>query len=122
MNNNMDTHAVPPLEENLKKAVTEMLVLHLLSRREFYIGELTEQISTASHQVLHVVFPYAAIYRMLTAGFIEESKKRTAPDGRWRQYYRITAAGRERLKQQLEIYYRFVQGVGDILDSEDVQA
>ena len=29
------------LEENLKKALTELLILHLLSTREYFIGELT---------------------------------------------------------------------------------
>lgn len=121
MKNRSTESQVLPLEENLKKAVTEMLLLSLLSQRECYIGELTEQIRTASRQVLHVVFPYAAIYRMLTAGFVEETKKRTAPDGRWRQYYRLTDAGRERLAQQLGIYRRFIRGVDDILDGGDMQ-
>lgn len=29
------------LEENLKKAITELLILQLLSQREYYIGEIT---------------------------------------------------------------------------------
>lgn len=117
-----DFSTVPPLEENLKKAVTEMLVLYLLSQREYYIGELTEQIRIASHQALNVVFPYAAIYRMETAGYIEERKKRRAPDGRWRQYYGITETGRQRLAVQLGMYRRVVRGVEDILGSGDDQA
>ena len=31
------------LEDNLKKALTELLILYLLSQREHYIGELTDE-------------------------------------------------------------------------------
>ena len=103
------------LEENLKKALTEMLVLYLLSEREYYIGELTTAMREKSHRVLNIVFPYAAIYRLLDEGFIQEVKKRVAPDGRRRQYYQITDAGREYLSQLLSTYRRFTQGVADVM-------
>lgn len=103
------------LEENLKKALTEMLVLYLLSEREYYIGELTAVMREKSHRILNIVFPYAAIYRLLDEGFIQEVKKRVAPDGRRRQYYQITARGREYLSQLLSTYRRFTQGVADVM-------
>lgn len=103
------------LEENLKKALTEMLVLYLLSEREYYIGELTAVMREKSHRILNIVFPYAAIYRLLDEGFIQEVKKRVAPDGRRRQYYQITDVGREYLSQLLSTYRRFTQGVADIM-------
>ena len=103
------------LEENLKKALTEMLVLYLLSEREYYIGELTAVIREKSHRILNIVFPYAAIYRLLDEGFIQEVKKRVAPDGRRRQYYQITDTGRDYLSQLLSTYRRFTQGVADVM-------
>lgn len=103
------------LEENLKKACTEMLVLSLLSHREYYIGDLTETIHKASGGVLSIVFPYGAIYRLCRGEYICESRKRNAPDGRLRQYYRITEAGRSYLDQQLETYWKFTKGIGAIL-------
>ena len=90
------------MEEYLKKAVTEMLVLYLLSREDHYIGEIAELIRKMSRDTLHMVFPYASVYRMETNGYIQLSGKRIAPDGRSRQYYRITPAG----KQQLETVLR----------------
>jgi len=78
------------LEENLKKAVTEMLMLYLLSQKECYIGELTETLSQKSEGALSIVFPYGAIYRLEQEGYIADCGKRNAPDGRRRQYYRIT--------------------------------
>lgn len=115
MRNNPPDRTAISLEENLKKALTELLVLHLLAKQECYIGELTETIREKSQGVLNIVFPYAAIYRMLDDEYIMEVKKRIAPDGRRRQYYQITEKGREYLDQLLETYQRFSQGVADIL-------
>lgn len=103
------------LEENLKKAMTEVLVLHLLSIKDCYIGELTALIRERSGGVLTIVFPYSAIYRLEQAGYLIESGKRNAPDGRRRQYLQITDAGRDYLGQLKTCYARFSQGVADIL-------
>lgn len=103
------------LEENLKKALTEVLVLHLLSVKDCYIGELTTLIHEKSHGALTIVFPYSAIYRLEQAGYLAENGKRNAPDGRRRQYYRITGQGRAYLDQLMDVYARFSQGVTDIL-------
>ena len=107
------------LEENLKKALTEILVLHVLSVKDCYIGELTSLIYEKSHRTLNIVFPYSAIYRLQQSGFLTESEKRLAPDGRRRQYYRITKAGREYLWKLKDIYYGFSQGVAEVLSGED---
>lgn len=106
------------LEDNLKKALTELLVLFLLRQREYYIGELTTEIERRSGGALSIVFPYGVIYRMTRAEYITESRKRTAPDGRLRQYYRITDSGRQYLDQLLKVYQRFILGVSDVLNAE----
>ena len=103
------------LEENLKKALTELLILFLFSEEEHYIGELADLLKTRSHGVLTIVFPYATIYRVTQAGYMIETKKKTAPDGRLRQYYQITDEGRAHLRALLETYHVFFQGVNDIL-------
>lgn len=105
----------PSLEDNLKKALTELLVLHLFSLREHYIGELTGEIAALTGGRLSVVFPYAAIYRMVKAGHIREVPRRTAPDGRLRQYYRITDAGLEYLSKIKQTYAEFSEHVARIL-------
>lgn len=107
------------LEENLKKALTELMVLFLLSQKECYIGELTAAIKKRSRDVLTVVFPYGAVYRLEQAGYIRELEKRTAPDGRRRQYLGITEAGKIHLKQLLDTYRRFTQGINDVLEGDD---
>lgn len=103
------------LEDNLKKALTELLLLHLLSKRDYYIGELTSTLYSASNGALSIVFPYGAIYRLLQSGYVYEVEKRNAPDGRRRQYYRITDSGKTYLNQLMMIYTTFSQGVADVL-------
>ena len=86
------------LEENLKKALTELLILQLFSEREYYIGELTTTLNKRSGGRLTIVFPYGAIYRLEQSGYITVSGKKNAPDGRRRQYYIITKKGTAYLK------------------------
>lgn len=106
------------LEENLKKAVTEYLILSLLSEQERFIGEISYEIDGRSKGAVHIEFPYASIYRISRAGYIVESSKRSAPDGRRRQYYRIMEQGREYLSQLDRVYHRFIGGVSDVLQKE----
>lgn len=103
------------LEENLKKALTELLILYLLSQREYYIGELSATLHERSGGVLTIVFPYSAVYRLQQTGYIDESEKRNAPDGRRRQYLCITEDGRAYLSQLMEVYRTFSNGIDAIL-------
>lgn len=109
-----------PLEENLKKAVTEFLVLKILSERECYIGEISEEIARRSGGVITIVFPYAAIYRLLDNGYLTEVRKRLAPDGRRRQYYQITDFGRKYLNELEQLYHRMISGISAILDKKEL--
>ncbi|MBR7122686.1 MAG: helix-turn-helix transcriptional regulator [Oscillospiraceae bacterium] len=103
------------LEENLKKALTELLLLKLLSEKDCYIGELSAAIHDRSNGALTVVFPYSAIYRLQQAGYITEKEKRSAPDGRRRQYFTVTREGKAYLDRLLRTYARFTNGITDIL-------
>lgn len=114
-----DPHPTSGFEENLKKALTEFLILFLFGEKEHYIGELSPLLETRSHGTLSIVFPYAAIYRITAAGYLTESEKKTAPDGRLRQYYAITPAGRAHLQEMLATYHQFFQGVNDILSGKE---
>lgn len=112
-------HASISLEENLKKALTELLILRLLSDRDYYIGELTATLKERSGGALTIVFPYGAIYRLQQSGHIREKEKRNAPDGRRRQYYQITETGRAYLSQLINIYTAFSKGVDAVLTKGD---
>ena len=104
------------LEENYKKALTEVLILSVLAEKECYIGELADVISARSKGALNIVFPYSAVYRMEEAGYIFEVAKRIAPDGRRRQYLGITPKGNERLTLLKDTYRRLSCGVDYVLE------
>lgn len=106
-------------EENLKKAMTELILLYLLSKKPSYIGELTTHIYEKSNGALSIVFPYGAIYRLQNAGYICELAKRIAPDGRRRQYFAITDSGKLYLDQLLTVYKRFTFGIQNLLERGD---
>lgn len=104
------------MEENLKKAVTEMLVLTLLDREDMYAGQLQQVLEERSGGALCIVFPYAVLYRLIDFEYILEAYKKTAPDGRRRQYYQITPKGRDYLEELTALYGRFTNGVRLLLD------
>lgn len=62
MSHEQSSSSSVPLEENLKKALTELLILRLLLDRDYYIGELTEMLKVKSNGVLNIVFPHGHIF------------------------------------------------------------
>ena len=108
------------LEENLKKGTTELLVLYLLREREMYINEITDLLLERSSDRLNITFPYAVVYRLLDAHYIELGEKCIAPDGRRRQFYHTTPAGEAYLEQLLVVLDRFMGGVYEILGAENL--
>lgn len=115
MDRQSEKYAGYNLEENYKKALTELMILFLLSEKERYIAELTEIIHARSGGVLTITFPYGAIYRLENAGYIREIEKRIAPDGRRRQYLGVTDAGTEYLRELLQTYRRYSKAFADVL-------
>ena len=99
------------MEENLKKAISEMLVLALLHEREYYALELTRALTEKSGGGISIIFPYSILYRMIEQEYILELPKRIAPDGRRRQYYRITEAGRAYFQRNWAVYRAYTAGV-----------
>lgn len=99
------------MEENLKKALSELLVLALLHQREYYALELAPAMAEHSGGAITITFPYAILYRMIEQGYIQELPKRAAPDGRRRQYFGITEAGRAYFQEIWGTYRRFSAGV-----------
>lgn len=104
------------MEENLKKALSEMLVLALLHERDYYALELAPAIAERSDGAIVLTFPYAILYRMIDQEYIQEMPKRIAPDGRRRQYFHITDAGRVYFKKIWAVYQRFIVGVDLLAD------
>ena len=99
------------MEDNLKKALSEMLVLALLCERDYYALEFVPAIKERSHGVIEITFPYAILYRMIDQQYVQELPKRIAPDGRRRQFFGITDKGRDYFQQIWGVYKTFISGV-----------
>lgn len=102
------------LEENFKKAVSEMLLLSLLSEKEMFVGEITKAMEQRSNGAYTISYPYAIIYRMSKLEYISEIGRRNADDGRLRQFYGITDSGRVYLRELMETYNKMVGCVTNI--------
>lgn len=110
-----DSMILSTMEDNIKKAVTQMLVLQLLSEKERYILELAEEIANYSDRVLKVQIPYQAIANLRKLGYVRE-KSRQAPDGRKRSYFIITKQGREYLAHQKSVFFSYTNAVKLLID------
>ena len=107
------------MEDNLKKAVIEMLVMLLLTEQDMHSLQITKTIEERSDNTLSLSFPYALLYRLIECGYIREAYKKNAPDGRRRQYFQITEEGRNHLAELLSIYRRFSGSMDKLLKRGD---
>ncbi|MBQ8227439.1 MAG: PadR family transcriptional regulator [Clostridia bacterium] len=98
------------ISENLKKGITEMLILSFLDKRDMHIYAITSQLDELSNSVCKISYPYAAIYRLVNSGYIAEAGKKV-DDNRLRQFYSITPGGREYLSAMRKEYELFISGV-----------
>lgn len=110
---------VQGMEDNLKRAVTEMLVLTLLSREDMHASQIRQSIQRETGGVLRLASPYMLFYRLIENGYILEAYKKPAPDGRRRQYYQITPEGICYLADLLTQYHRVINGVALLLGDEE---
>ena len=99
------------MEENLKKAVIEMLVMLLLDEEDMHSIQISQTLEERADETLNLSFPYALLYRLIECGYIREAYKKNAPDGRRRQYYQITEEGRNHLSVLLATYRRFSENM-----------
>lgn len=106
------------LEDNLKRAVMEMLVLNLLNQEDMYAAQIMQSLEEGSKGALTLVSPYMLFYRLIEGGYILEAYKKIAPDGRRRQYYQITEKGRRYLAELIIVYRKVIGGVELLLDEE----
>ena len=84
---------VASINDSLKKATTEMLVLFVLHQKSMYTYEMMSTIEQLSEGRLSFNTLYQAIYRLRDHGYIEESEKILSQDNRVRIYFAITPAG-----------------------------
>ncbi len=103
------------MEDNLKRAVTEMLVLTLLNREDLSAVQIMQQMEEETGHNIGLVSPYMLFYRLIEDNCIIEAYKKIAPDGRRRQYYQITEEGKKYLDELVALYHQLTGGIVQLL-------
>lgn len=106
------------IQENLKRGMTELLILHLLNKEDMYGYQLIQELEQRSGGkfTLKEGTMYPSLYRMIEKGFISD-RKELAGKRRTRVYYHIEESGK---KYYETIYREFVSvfdGVQKILNN-----
>ncbi|HJX04663.1 MAG TPA: PadR family transcriptional regulator [Thermoplasmata archaeon] len=88
------------------RGMLSFLILHLLSKRKMYGGEIATEIAKRKAGKPNPGTLYPALRYMEERGLIESTKEGKT------KYYKLTPAGKEGLRQAKEY---FVQAYGDIV-------
>ncbi len=103
-------------KSNFRRGSVELLILHLLSQKDYYGYELSQTIKEQSDSVLNIPVGslYPALYKLIDAGYISDYKKQA---GRRlvRVYYHIEESGRQRLHTLVHDYNSTVAAVQQVL-------
>ncbi len=104
-------------KSNFRRGSVELLVLHLLSQRDYYGYELTQTMKTQTDGILDIPVGslYPALYKLIDNGYISDYKKQVGKR-LTRVYYHIESTGREHLKNLLEDYYTTNRAIQSILN------
>lgn len=98
-----------------KKGVLELLVLHLLAKKDCYGYELVERISQEILISEGTIYPL--LRRFKKEGYVKTYLKESE-NGPPRKYYQLTESGKMELDQQRKDWFSFVQGVEKILGGQ----
>ena len=100
----------------LKKATTEMMVLHLLRQKPMYTYEMMNAIEERSGGDIAFNTLYLSIYRLEENGYIREHEKVMSEDNRVRIYFAITDAGSAYFDELVKGYLRYTAALARVLE------
>ena len=106
------------LQISLKKATTEMMILHLLMERPMYTYEMMGAIGERSGGEITFNTLYLSIYRLEEKGYIREHSKVVSEDNRTRIYFAITGEGADYLDALIREYKRYTAALARVLELE----
>ena len=110
---------MPPRSPDALRGSLDLLILKTLSLAPMHGWGLTHRIEQLSQDALQVgqgsIYP--ALVRLEQRGWID-TEWRITENSRRAKYYRLTAAGRRALGQELASWNRFVSAVGLVLAAE----
>ena len=102
----------------LKKATTEMMVLHLLRQKPMYTYEMMNAIEERSGGDIVFNTLDLSIYRLEENGYIREHEKVMSEDNRVRIYFAITDAGSAYFDELVKGYLRYTAALARVLELE----
>jgi len=109
----------PASSEQVLQGTLDLLILKTLSLAPMHGWGLTHRIEQLSNEALQVgqgsIYP--ALVRLEQRGWID-TEWRTTENSRRAKYYRLTAAGRRALRNELASWQRFVSAVGLVIAAE----
>lgn len=111
---------VSEVSTNFKRGTAEMLLLSLLTQRDWYAYELSGELKRLSRNLFDIQGPslYTILYRMQSRGFVSTW---TEPHGkRSRIYYHLLPGGREYLKLITKEYLAISNGIKEILSTTNL--
>lgn len=104
-------------KSNFRRGSVELLILYLLSHKDYYGYELSQIIKEQSGTVLNIPVGslYPALYKLIDLGYITDYKKQVGKR-LIRVYYHIEKAGLDRLNNLIEDYNQTVNAVQQVLN------
>ena len=106
------------MQTSMKKATTEMMILHLLRQRSMYPYELMNEIEERSGGAIVFNTLYLSIYRLEEKGYVQERSKVMSEDNRTRIYFAITEAGIVYLEELIRAYKQYAAALARVLELE----
>jgi PadR family transcriptional regulator, regulatory protein PadR len=111
---------VKPVDRELKKGSTELLILALLEDSQLHGYEIGKRIAQRTDGVLrfHVASLYPLLYKLERKGWIKGEWKSFG--GRQRRYYRLTPTGHKSLAEQRRTWREFSMAMNRIVEVRGV--
>lgn len=106
------------VSENLKRGVTELVLLGLLAQRDMYGYEMSQELQTRSGGkfILQESSMYPTLYRLEDKGYITVTKQQVGRR-RTRMYYHLEPSGQDYLQSSVAEYLAMQEGIRAILTS-----
>jgi PadR family transcriptional regulator, regulatory protein PadR len=106
------------LRDQIRKGSTELVLLTLLRERPMYGYEISQEMAKMSSGYFEMKegLLYPTLHRLQKEGLLSSEWRQTGNERR-RKYYAITAAGRERLKEQSNEWQTFMHKLQEIINS-----
>ncbi|MGF6376975.1 PadR family transcriptional regulator PadR [Clostridiales Family XIII bacterium PM5-7] len=102
-------------ETQFKKSTLPLVVLELLSEREMYPYEISQEALRRSDGRYKAPLLYNIIKKLQEQGFVVVSRKETSVDNRTRIYYKATKEGLAYLEKLKSIYAELSQVIQDMV-------